>query len=215
LCLTVGLKLGQQELVRPTGRKSSLLLNPPACHPVTATKYRLRTAGWRDNGEAMQGHTAPGFGRVAPEHADSFLRIMSMLHSEPVAPAFGRLLKKSLQPDDYVLLAHLFEEISVLALHHLIPEALLFDAFAFDLYWDELREDIQALRRQTGNEKFCENFEIAADRARDYRNERPPKRRWREQPGGASDPPGGVGGRPPRPAPASPAPEAPARSRRS
>ena len=47
---------------------------------------------------------------------------MSTLHSEASAPAFGRLLKKCLQPDDYVLLAHLFEEISVLALHHLIPE---------------------------------------------------------------------------------------------
>jgi hypothetical protein len=70
-----------------------------------------------------------------------------MLHGDPAAPAFGRLLKKSLQPDDYVLLAHLFEEISVLVLHHLLPEALLFDAFAFDLYWDELREDILSLRQ--------------------------------------------------------------------
>ena len=128
-----------------------------------------------------------------------------MLHSETAAPAFGRLLKKSLQPDDYVLLAHLFEEISVLALHHLIPEALLFDAFAFDLYWDELREDILSLRRQTGNEKFCENFEIASDRARDYRNDRPPKRRWHHKSGdGPSDRPRGTGRRPPGPAPADP-----------
>jgi hypothetical protein len=37
----------------------------------------------------MQGHAAAGFGRVAPDHADGFLRIMSMLHSEPLAPAFG------------------------------------------------------------------------------------------------------------------------------
>ncbi|MFI5284117.1 MAG: hypothetical protein ACHQ0J_13455, partial [Candidatus Dormibacterales bacterium] len=117
----------------------------------------------------MPGSTAPDFGRVAPEHAATFLQIMSILHGEPVAPAFGRLLEKKLQPDDYVLLAHLFEEISVLALHHLIPEALLFDAFGFDLYWDELREDIMSLRQQTGNEKFCENFEIASDRAREYR----------------------------------------------
>jgi hypothetical protein len=132
---------------------------------------------------------------------------MSILHSEPVAPAFGRLLKKRLEPDDYVLLAHLFEEISVLALHHLIPEAILFDAFGFDLYWDELREDIMSLRRQTGNEKFCENFEIAGDRARDYRNDRPPKRGWHHKPKGddPSDPPGGQGRRPPEPA--SPTPE--------
>jgi hypothetical protein len=157
----------------------------------------------------MQRHVSPDFGRIAPEHAGTFLGIMSMLHGEPVAPAFGRLLKKSLQPDDYVLLAHLFEEVSVLALHHLIPEALLFDAFAFDLYWDELREDILSLRRQTGNEKFCENFEIAADRARDYRNDRPPKRRWRSKAENSSPPdrPGGSGRRPPGPAPAfSPAP---------
>ena len=134
---------------------------------------------------------------------------MNTLHSEPTAPAFGRLLQKKLQPDDYMLLVHLFEEISVLALHHLIPEALLFDAFAFDLYWDELREDVLALRAETGNEKFCENFEIAAERAREYRTDRPPKLRWKHR-GGPDDPPGGLGVRPPAPqpddAPASPAP---------
>src|SRR5712691_10187154 len=156
----------------------------------------------------MRGHTdqrtpVPDFGRVAPEHAATFLGIMTILHSEPAAPAFGRLLKKSLQPDDYVLLAHIFEEISVMALHHLIPEALLFDAFGFDLYWDELREDILSLRRQTGNEKFCENFEIAAERARAYRTDRPPKLRWmhRGGPDSPPGPPGGLGARPPGPAP--------------
>ena len=130
-----------------------------------------------------------------------------MLHSEASAPAFGRLLKKCLQPDDYVLLAHLFEEISVLVLHHLIPEALLFDAFAFDLYWDELREDVMSLRQQTGNEKFCENFEIASERAREYRNDRPPKRRWihRSEGEDPQDPPRGRGPNPPRPAPVPPA----------
>ena len=152
----------------------------------------------------MHGTTGRDFGRISPEHAATFTGIMSILHSEPAAPAFGRLLKKSLEPDDYVLLAHLFEEISVLALHHLIPEALLFDAFAFDLYWDELREDIYTLRRQTGNEKYCENFEIASDRARDYRNDRPPKRRWHHKSAGEDpdNPPGGVGRRPSGPAPA-------------
>src|ERR1700674_4850753 len=157
-------------------------------------------------GPTDQRSPAPDFGRVNPEHAATFLGIMSMLHGETVAPAFGRLLKKSLQPDDYVLLAHLFEEISVLALHHLIPEALLFDAFAFDLYWDELREDITSLRQQTGNEKFCENFEIAADRAQDYRNDRPPKRSWHHRPEGEgpSGPPGGFDRRPPDPAPTPP-----------
>ena len=146
---------------------------------------------------------APDFGRVTQEHAQAFITIMQTLHGEPTASAFGRLLKKSLEPDDYMLLAHLFEEISVLTLHHLIPEALLYDAFAFDLYWDELREDVLALRAQTGNEKFCENFELAAERARDYRTDRPSKLRWKHR-GGEEwppDPPGGFGVRPPGPAP--------------
>ena len=145
---------------------------------------------------------APDFGRISPEHAQAFIGIMNTLHSGPTAPAFGRLLQKRLEPDDYMLLAHLFEEISVLALHHLVPEALLFDAFAFDLYWDELREDVLGLRAQTGNEKFCENFEIAAERAREYRTDRPPKLRWKHHGGSEPppDPPGGLGARrPPRP----------------
>ena len=160
--------------------------------------------------------STPDFGRVSAEHAATFLGIMAILHGEPAAPQFARLLKKQLQSDDYVLLAHLFEEISVLLLHRLLPEALVFDAFAFDLYWDELREDILSLRRQTGNEKFCENFEIASDRAREYRNDRPPKRRWRHKPEG-DDPPGPPGGldpRPPTPAPATPTHE-PALRRRT
>jgi hypothetical protein len=167
----------------------------------------------------MRGHIdqrppTPDFGRIAPDHAGALLGIMAILHSEPVAPAFGRLLRKSLEPDDYVHLAHLFEEISVLALHHLIPEALLFDAFAFDLYWDELREDVGSLRLQTGNEKFCENFEIAADRARDYRRDRPPKMRWHHKPEG-DEPPGGHRHGPsgPPPEPGEPEPSRPSAER--
>ena len=156
-------------------------------------------------------HSPPDFGRITGEHAQIFLGIINTLHSEPTGPAFTRLLKKSLQEDDYVLLSHVFEEISVLALHHLIPEALLFDAFAFDLYWDELREDVLRLRKATGNEKFCENFEIAAERAREYRADRPPKTRWLDKGEGPSDPEGGLGARPPGPsprsAPSNPAPE--------
>jgi hypothetical protein len=153
---------------------------------------------------------APDFGRVSPEHAQIFIGITNTLHSEPTGPAFGRLLKKRLEADDYVLLAHLFEEISVLVLHHLIPEALLFDAFAFDLYWDELREDVMKLRSQTGNDKFCENFELAAERAREYRADRPPKTRWMHRGEGEepSDPEGGLGARihdrPPAGAPPTP-----------
>src|SRR6059036_2557268 len=159
---------------------------------------------------------APDFGRVTAEHAQTFIAIMNTLHSEPTAPAFGRLLQKKLQPDDYMLLVHLFEEISVLALHHLIPQALLFDAFAFDLYWDELREDVLALRAETGNEKFCENFEIAAERAREYRTDRPPKLRWRrrDEGEGPPEPPGGLSDRPPEAGPSAPEPVPEARTLR-
>ena len=150
-------------------------------------------------------HHTPDFGRPGPEHVAAMRGIMNLLHSDSIAPAFGRLLRKSLEPDDYVQLAHVFEEISVLALHHLIPEALLYDAFAFDLYWDEVREDVLQTRQQTANEKFCENFELAAERARDYRADRPPKHRWIHPPGhDPDDPDGGQGVRPPKPP--SPAP---------
>ena len=157
------------------------------------------------------------FGRVTGEHAATFIGIINTLHGGPTAPAFGRLLMKKLEADDYMLLAHLFEEFSVMALHRMIPEALLFDAFAFDLYWDELREDVLAVRAETGNEKFCENFEIAAERARDYRQDRPPKLRWKHSAEG-DEPPhrqGGVGvrrpERPPHDSPSGPD-RSPARS---
>ena len=161
------------------------------------------------HGPSEPRHPSPSFGKITPEHTAAFIGIMNTLHNGPTAQAFGRLLQKRLEPDDYTLLAHLFEEISVLALHHLVPEALLFDAFAFDLYWDELREDVLSLRAETGNEKFCENFELAAERARDYRQDRPPKLRWKGA-GEDDDPPRGGGGggfrvrRPGPPAPSSP-----------
>ena len=136
------------------------------------------------------------FGRSTQDQVPCFVAIMEILHAEPTASAFARLLRKELIADDYVQLAHLFEEISVLTLHHHIAEELLFDAFAFDMYWDELREDVLEVRRSAGNEKFCENFEIAAERARSYRLDFPPKLRWqrRDRPG---DPPQGPPG-PPR-----------------
>ena len=153
------------------------------------------------------------FGRSTQEQVPCFVAIMGILHAEPTASAFARLLRKELIADDYVQLAHLFEEISVLTLHHHIAEELLFDAFAFDMYWDELREDVLEVRRSTGNDKFCENFEIAAERARRYRQDFPPKLRWqrRDRPGDQPPGPGdggGGGGRdrdpssPPRPSPA-------------
>jgi hypothetical protein len=129
-------------------------------------------------------------GRIPETEGALFLGLIQTLHSEPTASAFARLLRKELREDDYIQLAHLFEEVSVLALHRLIREELLFDGFAFDMYWDELREDVARLRRVTGNEKLCENFEIAAERARKYREDRPPKLRWDRRPAPGDEPPG-------------------------
>src|SRR6266700_94940 len=154
------------------------------------------------------------FGRSTQEQVPGFIGLMSILHAEPIASAFGRLLRKELIVDDYVQLAHLFEEICVLALHRHIAEELLFDAFAFDMYWDELREDVLRVRQLTGNQKFCENFEIAAERARHYRTDFPPKLRWQRHGRPGDDLPGGGPGRggpppqgdpSPRPGPAIPA----------
>src|SRR5205807_2575427 len=64
---------------------------------------------------------APDFGRVSGEHAQIFIGIMGTLHSEPTASAFGRLLNKRLGVEDYILLVHVFEEISVVILVQLIP----------------------------------------------------------------------------------------------
>jgi hypothetical protein len=166
----------------------------------------IHLSGSRSTGRA-------DFGRSTQEQVPAFIGLMRILHAEPIASSFGRLLRKELVMDDYVQLSHLFEEICVLALHRHIAEELLFDAFAFDMYWDELREDVLGVRQLTGNQKFCENFEIAAERARRYRADFPPKMRWqrRERPG--DEGPGGPGGSPrrgdPGPAPA-PAPMAPA-----
>jgi hypothetical protein len=173
--------------------------------------------GIRLPGPGGAGHV--DFGRSTQEQVPAFIGLMGILHAEPIASAFGRLLRKELIVDDYVQLAHLFEEVCVLALHRHIAEELLFDAFAFDMYWDELREDVLRVRQLTGNAKFCENFEIAAERARQYRADYPPKLRWQrhDPPGqghGGEGPfgPGGGPGRPPRdsdpsprPAPATPA----------
>ena len=153
------------------------------------------------------------FGRSTQDQVPCFVAIMEILHAEPTASAFARLLRKELLADDYVQLAHLFEEISVLTLHRHIAEELLFDAFGFDMYWDELREDVLRVRRTTGNDKFCENFEIAAARAQDYRNDRPPKRRWHHRPEG-DEPPGAPGDkdRPPPGLVASPLADKPQKS---
>lgn len=115
------------------------------------------------------------FGTARREDVPSFLGIMQIVHQEPNSSAFARLLTQSQTPDDEIPLAHLFEEISTLALHGLLVEDLLFDAFAFDLYWKQLQTRIKAVRKSTGNRKFCENFEIAGQLAGAYREERPSK----------------------------------------
>jgi hypothetical protein len=117
----------------------------------------------------------PQFGTARREDVPGFVGIMQILHQEPNSSAFGRLLAGTRKTDDDVPLAHLFEEISTLALHGLLAEDLLFDAFAIDFYWKELKPRIEEVRRSTGNDKFCENFEIAARLAIAYREERPAK----------------------------------------
>ena len=117
----------------------------------------------------------PEFGTASRADVPGFLGIMQILHSEPTSSAFARLIAGETKPADQVPLAHLFEEISSMALHGLIVEDLLFDSFAIDYYWDQLKERVEEVRRSSGNDKFCENFEIASGLAVAYRENRPPK----------------------------------------
>ncbi len=119
----------------------------------------------------------PEFGTASAADVPAFIGVMSILHREPTSSAFSRLLSGSPRAEDAVALAHVFEEISTLALHGLIAEDLLFDAFAFDSYWEQLRGSVEKAREASGNPKFCENFEIAAGLAEAYRESRPPKPR--------------------------------------
>jgi hypothetical protein len=118
---------------------------------------------------------APNFGTATRDDVPAFLGIMRILHQEPNSSMFARLLEGSPRTEDEVPLAHLFEEISTLALHGLIVEDLLFDAFAVDHYYERLEDRINRVRTDTGNSKFAENFEIAAELARQYRDQRPSK----------------------------------------
>lgn len=124
---------------------------------------------------ATAGRMTPKFGNATREDVPGFLGIMRIIHQEPNSSAFARLLTGQQKSDDEIPLAHLFEEISTLALHGLIVEDLLFDAFAFDYYWKELKGSVRDAREKTGNQKFCENFELAAKLAIAYRESRPPK----------------------------------------
>jgi hypothetical protein len=121
------------------------------------------------------GQLRPRFGTARREDLPGFIGIMQILHQEPTSSAFARLLTATQTPEDEIPLAHVFEEISTLALHGLLPGDLLFDAFAIDVYWNALSARITEVRKATGNDKFCENFEIANELAIAYREERPTK----------------------------------------
>jgi hypothetical protein len=117
----------------------------------------------------------PEFGTATQADVPAFLGIMRILREPTIAPAFTRLLIDDLREEDEIPLAHLFEEICTLAVHKLIVEDLLFDAFAVDLYWTRLERRIGDVRRRTENSKLCENFEICAGLAGSYRRSRPHK----------------------------------------
>jgi len=117
----------------------------------------------------------PRFGTARREDVPAFIGIMQILHQEPTSSAFARLITATQTPEDEIPLAHVFEEISTLVLHGLLPGDLLFDAFAIDIYWNQLSARITEVRSTTGNDKFCENFEIAQKLAIAYREERPTK----------------------------------------
>ena len=112
---------------------------------------------------------APRFTTHTSDDTTVLLGIIRTIHSDPLSSAFSRLLTGRLQGDDAVGLAHFFEEISVLHEHGHIAEALLFDMFALDLYWEQLKGEVKTIRKKSGNPKFAENFEMTARIAADYR----------------------------------------------
>jgi hypothetical protein len=121
------------------------------------------------------GRLGPSFGTATQADLQPFLGVMQIMHHEPVATAFSNLLLQQPRPEDEVALAHVFEEVSTLGTHRLISEDLLFDAFAIDNYWEQLKGTVEAIREKWGNPKLFENFEAMAGLAREYREARPPK----------------------------------------
>src|ERR1700737_481616 len=117
----------------------------------------------------------PSFGTATQEDLEPFLGIMKVLHGDPLGTSFNNLLLQELQPEDEAALAHVFEEVSTLAVHRLISEDLLFDAFAIDNYWEQLKGSILGVREKWNNPKLFENFEAMAGLAEEYRDARPPK----------------------------------------
>lgn len=121
------------------------------------------------------GRLGPSFGTATQDDLQPFLGVMQIIHHEPLGTAFNNLLLQQLRPEDEVALAHVFEEVSTLAAHRLISEDLLFDAFAIDNYWEQLKGTVLGIRGRWDNPKLFENFEAMAGLAREYREARPPK----------------------------------------
>src|SRR5438132_12661991 len=97
----------------------------------------------------------PRFGTARREDVPAFIGIMQILHQEPISSAFSRLVSGMQQPDDEIPMAHVFEEISTLALHGLLSDELLFDAFAIDIYWSKLDQWLKQYLKVNINTKYC------------------------------------------------------------
>ena len=131
-------------------------------------------------GKAVSGPQAPhrfsqSLGQATAADAQSLLSIMQIVHQEPLATAFADLQVGKVRQAEALKLAHLFEEIGALAIHQLVSRDLLFDAYAFDNYWKALGPVVLKNRKASRNKKFGENFELIAEMAADYREQRPPK----------------------------------------
>ena len=113
------------------------------------------------------------FKRETAEDTDVLLSLMGILHSEPLSSAFARVLRNDVKGIDGLPLAHFFEELSVLIERGHLAEDLAFDTFALDLYWDQLQSQIKSARKAGRNPKLCENFEVQAEVAREYRETQP------------------------------------------
>ena len=116
------------------------------------------------------------FGTVTSSDAPTMLKVMEIIHRDPLASEFAALVTGQLRAGQGVGLAHFFEELGAMALHHLVSEEIIFDAFAVDQYWERLESVVAGIRKKQNNPKFGENFEILANAARTYRDTRPPKR---------------------------------------
>ena len=115
------------------------------------------------------------FSHRTGEDTQVLLGVMSMIHQEPLSSAYAKLLNGKVPDAEATVLAHFFEEVSVLTMHGHVAEDLLYDMFAIDLYWQQMQAQVKAIRDHSGNQKFGENFEATARAAADYRKALPAK----------------------------------------